>query len=96
MSRSDMTIDDIRNMLVKSMAAEAGLPPAEFATDVPFTAYGLDSMAALSVGMDIEDTCGLTDLPASLLWDHPTVDSLAEALWQLMNATPVAATTDGQ
>lgn len=90
-----MTIDDVRNMLVKAAAAEAGIPPADVATDQPFTAYGLDSMAALSIGMEIEDSCGLSDLPSGLLWDHPTVDSLTEALWSLMNATLVPAATDG-
>ncbi|CAL9450832.1 hypothetical protein SUDANB176_02438 [Streptomyces sp. enrichment culture] len=53
-------------------------------------------MAALSVGMEVEDACGLSDLPVDLLWDHPTVDTLAEALWKLMNAEPVPAAADGQ
>lgn len=91
-----MKLDDVRNVLVKAVAAEAGISPADVATDRPFTAYGLDSMAALSVGMEIEDSCGLSDLPPGLLWDYPTVDSLAEALWELMNAELVTATTDGQ
>lgn len=91
-----MTIDDVRNVLVKAVAAEAGISPAELETDQPFTSYGLDSMAALSVGMEIEDACGLSDPPVDLLWDHPTVDTLAEALWKLMNAEPVSAATDGQ
>lgn len=88
-----MTLDDVRNVLIKAVSAEAGVAPAELATDRPFTSYGLDSMAALTVGMEIEDSCGLTDLPVDLLWDHPTVDSLAEALWALMNGdTPGEAT----
>lgn len=99
-----MTLDDVRNVLIKAVSAEAGVAPAELATDQPFTSYGLDSMAALTVGMEIEDSCGLTDPPVDLLWDHPTVDSLAEALWALMNdGTPAdtavparAAAADGQ
>ncbi|MER7642037.1 MULTISPECIES: acyl carrier protein [unclassified Streptomyces] len=87
-----MTLDDVKKVLVHAVAAEAGVAPAELATDRPFTDYGLDSMAALSVGMEIEDVCGLADPPVDLLWDHPTVDTLAEALWKLMNAEPVAAT----
>ena len=81
-----MTIDDIRDLLVKAIAVEAGISPDELATDRPFTTYGLDSMAALSVGMEIEDTCGLTNLPVDLLWDHPTVDTLTDALWKLLDA----------
>jgi acyl carrier protein len=96
MSTNSMTIDDVKNTLVNAVAAEAGISPAELATDQSFTAYGLDSMAALSVAMEIEDVCGLSDLPMGLMWDYPTVDTLAEALWKLMNAEPVPAATNGQ
>jgi acyl carrier protein len=97
-STNALTFDDVKKVLIDAVAAEAGVAPAELATDRPFTDYGLDSMAALSVGMEIEDVCGLADLPVDLLWDHPTVDTLAEALWKLMNAEPLAATAaaDGQ
>jgi hypothetical protein len=36
--------------------------------------------------MEVEDRCGLSDLPVDLLWDHPTIDALSEALWRLMQA----------
>jgi hypothetical protein len=52
-------------------------------------------MAALAVGMEVEDTCGLSNLPVTLLWDYPTVDALAEQLLGLMNGAPVAATQGG-
>lgn len=78
------SIDELRTFLVATIAAEAGCPPDELATDVSFTAYGLDSMAALAVGMEIEDACGLSDLSPSLLWENPTVDTLAVALWALI------------
>jgi acyl carrier protein len=92
MSTSDMTIDEIRDALLTAVAAQTGIEPADLATDKPFTAYGLDSMAALTIGMEIEDICGLSNSPVDLLWDHPTVDSLAEALWDLMHAQTVNAT----
>ncbi|MEU2777164.1 acyl carrier protein [Streptomyces sp. NPDC007162] len=96
MSTKNPTIDDVKNVLVRAVAAEAGIEPAELATDQPFTSYGLDSMAALAVGMEIEDALGLTDPPVDLLWDHPTVDTLTEALWKLLNGEPVATTADGR
>jgi acyl carrier protein len=79
------TIDDVRNLLIQAISAEANIEPEELATDQPFTAYGLDSMAALSVGVEIEDGCGLSDLPVGLMWDHPTVDELTTALWTMMS-----------
>ncbi|MET9411989.1 acyl carrier protein [Streptomyces sp. NPDC002935] len=96
MNTKIMTIDDVKRVLLEAVATEAGIAPDELATDRPFTDYGLDSMAALTVGMEIEDACGLSDPPVDLLWDHPTVDTLAEALWNLMNAEPVSAAADGQ
>lgn len=90
MTGTTMTVDDVRAMLVRAVAAEAGLTSDEVATDRPFTDYGLDSMAALAVGVEIEDSCGLSDLPVSLLWDHPTVDALTDALWTRMNHAALA------
>lgn len=90
-----MTIGQIRELLVGAIAAEAALPPTEVATDRPFTAFGVDSMAAMSVGIEIEERCGLSDLPASLLWDYPTVDTLTDALWAIMNASAVGAVSQG-
>lgn len=95
MNTQNLTLDDVKHVLAEAVAAEAGLPVADIAADQPFTSYGLDSMAALSIGMEIEDACGLTDLPVDLMWDHPTVDTLAAALWQLMNTPSVPATADG-
>lgn len=96
MNTKNLTLDDVKNVLAEAVAAEAGVPAAELATDQPFTSYGLDSMAALSVGMEVEEALGLSDLPVDLLWDHPTVDTLADALWKLMNAEPVSVAADGQ
>ncbi|MEW2446437.1 acyl carrier protein [Streptomyces parvulus] len=96
MNSTHLTLDDVKDVLTKAVAAEAGIPPEELSTDLSFTSYGLDSMAALTVGMEVEDACGLSDLPVDLLWDHPTVDSLAEALWKLMTAESVPAATDGR
>ena len=80
-----MTVEDVRTMLVTAIAAQAGLAPEDVPADEPFTALGLDSMAALAVGMEIEDECGLSDLASDLLWDYPTVNTLTTALWRLLN-----------
>jgi acyl carrier protein len=89
-----MTIEDVRNVLVRAVAAEAGIPPAEFATDQPFTTYGLDSVSALCVGMEIEEGLGISDISVDLMWDHPTVDTLTEALWELMNTESIPVATE--
>ncbi len=47
--------------------------------DVPFAALGLDSLTAAEITTLIEDTLGWT-LPATLLFDHPTLRELASFL----------------
>jgi acyl carrier protein len=86
MSEFPTSIDEVRAVLVNAVAVEAAIPPAEVTGDQPFTAYGIDSMAALTIGIEVEDGLGLSDLPASLLWEYPTVNSLADALWEQMGA----------
>jgi acyl carrier protein len=82
------TIDDVRTVLVNVVAAEAAIQSADLATDQTFSSLGLDSMSALTVGVEIEERLGLADLPVNLLWDYPTIDDLVEALWRLMNSEP--------
>ncbi|MBT0772835.1 acyl carrier protein [Kineosporia sp. J2-2] len=85
MTNASMTVEDVRTMLVEAVAVQAGITPEEVPADEPFTSFGLDSMAALAVGMEIEDNCGLSDLATDLLWDYPTINTLTDALWKLMN-----------
>jgi acyl carrier protein len=88
MNNTTLSFDDVQDVLVNAVAAEAAIPPIDLATDQPFTSLGLDSIAALSVGAEIGESLGLSDLPVSLLWDYPTVDDLAGVLWQLINTQP--------
>jgi acyl carrier protein len=85
MSAIPMTADDVRNLLIQAVAEEAAIPPEAVPSDQPFTSYGLDSLAALSIGLEIEERCGLDGLPVGLLWDYPTVDALTEVLWRMMS-----------
>jgi acyl carrier protein len=95
MTSTPTSIDDIRALLVRVIATEAAIPAEDVATDQPFTSYGIDSIAALSAGMEIEDHYGLSGLPADLLWDHPTVDTLAAALWQILRPEPEMSAPGG-
>jgi len=93
MGNVPMTIEELRDLLVKAIAVEASILPGEVSTDQPFTSYGLDSMAALTVGMEIEECCGLSDLPVSLIWDYPT---LADTLWQMMSSRTALTSAEDQ
>jgi acyl carrier protein len=96
MSGSLVTIEDLRNVLIKAISVELGVAPTELATDRSFAEYGVDSLAALSVAMELEDAFGLTDLPPTLLWDYPTVDTLTPALWNLIANQRTLASPEAQ
>jgi acyl carrier protein len=56
--------------------------PEQIQPDVPLTEYGLDSVYALTLSGDIEDHLGISVDP-TVMWDHPTINALTQALLQL-------------
>jgi acyl carrier protein len=44
----------------------------------------LDSISALTIAGDLEDMLGM-QLPATLLWDSPTINDLADSLAQMIS-----------
>ncbi|MEU5956278.1 acyl carrier protein [Streptomyces sp. NPDC047525] len=61
-------------------------PAADIAVDVKLVEYGLDSLYALTLCGDIEDTFGIPVSP-TLAWDHPTIESIVG----LLTARPAQA-----
>ena len=54
--------------------------------DTPFTSIGMDSLATVSIAVDIENRTGIVIVP-ELLYDYQTVRSLADYLEQRMAET---------
>jgi phthiocerol/phenolphthiocerol synthesis type-I polyketide synthase A len=77
---STMAADDVRNQLTGKiraiLARELRTTESKLDTDRPFIELGLNSMMAMAIRRDIENLVGL-QLSATMLWNHPTVDSLA-------------------
>lgn len=69
----------LQQLLVTLLARELRIDPHSVDGDRPFTHYGLDSIAALTIAGDLEDTLSV-ELASTLLWDCPTVNSLAAHL----------------
>lgn len=79
-----MSPDDLRRWLIERVAAYLGLPPAEIDPAVKLRTYGLDSVHALSLCVDVEEAVGVLVEP-TLPWDHPTIDDIAAHLADLLS-----------
>lgn len=66
----------IERWLTERVAALVGVAPNELDTAQPFAAFGLDSVAAVGLAGEIEDWLDV-ELPATILWDYPTIGALA-------------------
>ena len=71
-------------------SAQAVLGEAS-AVDQPLMAAGLDSIGAQELQQGLSTALGLNDLPATLIFDHPTIAALAKHLHAL-----VTGGTNGQ
>jgi phthiocerol/phenolphthiocerol synthesis type-I polyketide synthase A len=80
---SQMSAEDVLGELEIELriilAGELGMPEAELELDRPFADMGLNSVMAMSVRREAEQLVGI-ELSATMLWNHPTVASLAAYL----------------
>lgn len=72
------------------LSVELRMPSADIDVDAPLMQYGLDSIAALTVAGRLEDELEI-ELPSTLLWDCPTIRSLADYLTEMMRTRDIPA-----
>jgi polyketide synthase PksN len=87
-------IDDLRQDLTNSLAEALYMGAAEIDAAKPFVELGLDSIVAVEWMRTINKRHGLT-LPATRLYDHPTIDELTAFLAKHL-ASEAQARTTGQ
>jgi acyl carrier protein len=73
------TADEIRQWLTERIAFYTDLPIERIDPNRKLTELGLDSIYVLTMCGDIEDRFGIM-VDAAMIWDHPTVGSLAGRL----------------
>jgi thioesterase domain-containing protein/acyl carrier protein len=73
------TAESISAWIVARLAEELQIAPCDIDIDRPLKEFGLASVHALSLTGDLVDWLGC-DLPADLLWRHPTVARVARHL----------------
>jgi phthiocerol/phenolphthiocerol synthesis type-I polyketide synthase D len=61
--------------------------------DRPFPELGLDSRVAMTVLREARELVGF-DMSATMLWNHPTISSLAAAIVELLAPQPVPQQDD--
>jgi phthiocerol/phenolphthiocerol synthesis type-I polyketide synthase A len=80
---SQMSSDDLHaeleNGLRAILATELRMPEGELQLDRPFAELGLNSVMAMSIRREAEQLVGM-ELSATMLWNHPTVATLAKYL----------------
>lgn len=67
---------DLQDWLCRHLAAQLRLPEGTVDPAEPMSAYGLDSLRAVAVLMDVEEHVGFP-IDSDALWDHPTAAEFA-------------------
>ncbi len=87
-------LNELQNWIVTWLCRELTLKKGELSFTENLLTYGIDSVAAIMLVGDLEDRLKVR-LPPTLLWDHPTVQSLMDRLAEILREQPqsAAATT---
>jgi acyl carrier protein len=93
---AEMPAENMLGELERRMRAilgdELGMPASAVDVDRPFPELGLDSMMAMTVLREAKRLVGF-DLSATMLWNHPTISSLAAYLAEVL--APAKVSDDG-
>lgn len=79
LTESTLDAGAIERWLIAHIASLAKQDTDEIDVTLPFSHYALDSVATVGLTADLEDLLGL-QLQPTLLWDYPTIASLARHL----------------
>jgi iturin family lipopeptide synthetase A len=80
----------LRGWLTDQVARRAGCPARAIDPGRPLVEYGLDSNGCVEIAGELELLLGRA-VPASLVWDHPSIDAIAAHLSGAATAPHVAA-----
>jgi acyl carrier protein len=78
----------VQAWLVKQLAQQLNLDAKTINVTEPLTRYGLDSIDAVTIVGDLEDSLDL-ELPSTLFWDHPTIEKSAQYLTENFELTAI-------
>jgi acyl carrier protein len=76
---------ELKHWLITNIAAVLEIDPASVDPRRNLDEYGLDSMQSVCLSGDLETWLGM-EVPATAVWDYPTIDALCEYLTERMPA----------
>jgi phthiocerol/phenolphthiocerol synthesis type-I polyketide synthase D len=76
-------VGELETRLTAILARELRMPPSAIGADRPFPELGLDSMMAMTILKESRRLVGI-DMSATMLWNHPTISSLASHLAEML------------
>nr|UXE44884.1 hypothetical protein Hi04_10k_c3826_00021 [uncultured bacterium] len=79
MNESAATAGEIQRFLIVELARRLEVDPETIDPRQSFERYGLDSLNAIRLAVELETRIG-RKLPTTALWDFPTIESLANYL----------------
>jgi acyl carrier protein len=75
----------VLNWLTLKFADWLEVPVEDLDSRQPISSYGLDSISAVTLSVQLEEELGI-ELDTAVLWERPTLESLAEHLSESLNA----------
>ena len=79
MDEAEAATADIQRFLIAELARRLEVDPDDIDPRQPFERYGLDSLNALRLAVELEARIG-RKLPTTALWDYPSIERLATYL----------------
>jgi acyl carrier protein len=76
---------EVLDWLTLKFADWLEVPAEELQARRPISSYGLDSITSVTLSVQLADELGL-ELDTEVLWERPTLESLAEHLTESLNA----------
>jgi len=83
---ANVSLDDVRAVLIDVISDALQMTPAELPTDRPLQDYGTDSVIALSVFAALEYRFDCVDLPSTAVADYQTIDALVPVVWHMIHS----------
>ncbi|MFF7938162.1 polyketide synthase Pks13 [Nocardia gamkensis] len=92
-AQTDMSVAELREWLRRWVSEATGQPIEQITVDRPMEEFGLASRDAIALGGDIEELTGVM-LNATVVYQHPTIASLAERIVNGEPDTPEGSSDD--